>query len=152
MYGNDYTPPGCNVKEECSKTYSLSGLTESSTASSSVISAVQTSPEIQANLAGAKTSQAAAAAQMYSGHEATAAEMAASSKVLILSTPKGAEILVDGNLAGVTPLAFGLLSHGPDKPRVITVRLKGYVTVEKSVIPDGKDVPIGLTLVPDPVK
>lgn len=40
----------------------------------------------------------------------------------------------------------------PDKPRVITVRLKGYVTVEKSIIPDGKDIPIGLTLVPDPVK
>jgi hypothetical protein len=33
-----------------------------------------------------------------------------------------------------------------EAPRTITVKLSGYKMVEKQVIPDGKPIPIGLTL------
>jgi len=66
-------------------------------------------------------------------------------RLLHRSMPSGAEVEIDGNIAGVSPLAFVLIKHG-DSPRVITIKMNGYKTVEKKVVPDGKTIPIGLTL------
>ena len=51
---------------------------------------------------------------------------------------------VDGNKAGVTPIAFVLIKR--DNPRVLTIKLAGYKTVEKTLVPDGKNIPISITL------
>jgi hypothetical protein len=42
-------------------------------------------------------------------------------------------------------VAFVLLKQG-DTPRKVTIKMTGYKTVEKAVVPDGKTIPIGLTL------
>ncbi|HZE25722.1 MAG TPA: PEGA domain-containing protein [Blattabacteriaceae bacterium] len=62
----------------------------------------------------------------------------------MVTQPVGAEVFVDGNLAGKTPIVFNLFRE--EKPRVITVKLDGYKTEERSVTPDGKTIPIGITL------
>jgi len=36
-----------------------------------------------------------------------------------------------------------------DAPRTVTIKLDGYKAVEKTFIPDGKTIPIGLTLEKD---
>jgi hypothetical protein len=33
-----------------------------------------------------------------------------------------------------------------DSPRLISIKLKGYKTVEKVLVPDGKNIPIGINL------
>jgi len=33
-----------------------------------------------------------------------------------------------------------------DNPRVLTIKLAGYKTVEKTLVPDGKNIPIGISL------
>jgi hypothetical protein len=45
----------------------------------------------------------------------------------------------------VTPVNFVLLRHG-STPRTITIKSGGYKTVEKRVVPDGKDIQIVLEL------
>ena len=67
------------------------------------------------------------------------------SKCGIVTTPPGAEIELDGNRLGVSPLALVLLRRG-DTPRIITIKMPGYKTFEKKVVPDGKVIPIGVTL------
>jgi hypothetical protein len=67
------------------------------------------------------------------------------SRCLIITTPAGAEIDVDGNMAGKSPFLFSLLRHG-DVPRTITIKMPGHVTIEKSYIPDGQDIPISVHL------
>jgi hypothetical protein len=67
------------------------------------------------------------------------------SKCAVITNPPGAEIYIDGNKAGVSPMVFVLLKKG-DTPRVITIRMSGYKTMEKSVVPDGKTIPLGLIL------
>jgi hypothetical protein len=57
----------------------------------------------------------------------------------------GAEIDIDGNRVGISPVAFVLLKHG-DTPRTITVKMAGFKTAERKFIPDGKEIPIALTL------
>jgi len=37
------------------------------------------------------------------------------------------------------------LRHG-DTPRTVTIKMGGYKTIEKKVIPDGKVIPIGVML------
>jgi hypothetical protein len=44
----------------------------------------------------------------------------------------------------VTPVAFVLIKR--ENPRNITVKLAGYKTVEKTLIPDGKNIPIAIAL------
>jgi hypothetical protein len=68
--------------------------------------------------------------------------------VIVGTRPTGAKIWIDGNEAGITPMAFVLLRHR-DTPRSILVTLDGYKTVEKRVVPDGKTIPIGVTLEPN---
>jgi hypothetical protein len=63
----------------------------------------------------------------------------------VITGPPGAEIDIDGNKAGVSPLVVMLLKHG-DSPRLITIKMSGYKTVEKKVVPDGKIIPLGLNL------
>ena len=71
------------------------------------------------------------------------------SKCAVVTNPPGAEIYVDGNKAGISPMVFVLLRNG-DAPRVITIKMSGFKTAEERVIPDGKTIPIGLTLEPAP--
>jgi hypothetical protein len=102
------------------------------------------------NSEAAKSSPAAAALAR-TGHVSTPQEDAElvqkgqASKVAVITSPPGAEIDVDGNKAGVSPVVFLLLKHG-DTPRLITIKMSGYKTVEKNVIPDGKVIPLGLNL------
>jgi hypothetical protein len=63
----------------------------------------------------------------------------------VVTTPPGAEVYVDGNKLGISPVAFVLLKLG-DTPRTITIKMDGYKPVEKKFVPDGKTIPIGLTL------
>lgn len=103
------------------------------------------------NSEAAKASPAAAAAAADVGHIQTPAELAElvgkgeASRCAVITSPAGAQIEIDGNRAGISPVAFVLLRHG-NTPRVVTIRMSGYKTVEKQVIPDGKSIPIGLTL------
>jgi hypothetical protein len=106
---------------------------------------------IIANSEGGKSSPAAAATLANIGHVQTPEEMAdrvqagQASRCAVITSPPGAEIYIDGNKAGVSPIAFVLLRNG-DAPRVITIKMNGYKTVERKVVPDGKIIPIGLTL------
>jgi hypothetical protein len=106
---------------------------------------------ILANSEASKSSPAAAAALADIGHIQTPEEMDAlvqegkASKCAIITNPPGAEIDIDGNKAGVSPLVFILLRKG-DTPRTITIKMDGYRTVERSVVPDGNTIPIGLVL------
>lgn len=67
------------------------------------------------------------------------------SRCSVFTVPPGAEVYVDGKRVGAAPMVFVLLRHG-DTPRVVTVKLDGYRTVEKQFIPDGKFIPVGLVL------
>ena len=67
------------------------------------------------------------------------------SNCLIVTTPDGAEIDVDGVKIGQSPLFFSLLSRG-SSARVVTVIKPGYVAITKSYRPDGKDLRINLDL------
>jgi hypothetical protein len=110
---------------------------------------------IELNSEASKSSPAAAAALADVGHMQTPQEIAAlveagkASKCAVVTNPPGAEIDLDGNRLGVSPVAFVLLRHG-DTPRIITIRMSGYKTVEKRVVPDGHIIPIGVTLEAEP--
>ncbi len=103
------------------------------------------------NSEAAKNSPAAAAALANIGHQLSPQELAdlvqkgQASRCAIVTTPPGAEVEIDGNKAGVTPFALVLLRQG-DTPRTLTIKMAGYKTVEKKVIPDGKTIPIAVTL------
>src|ERR1017187_4135336 len=111
----------------------------------------QANPNLVANTEAGKGSPAAAAALAYMGRELSAQEQAEqiqegqASMCAVTTVPPGAEVDVYGNKAGVTPILFVLYKHG-DAPRTITIKMKGYKTIEKNVAPDGKTIPIGLTL------
>jgi len=107
--------------------------------------------QIGANSEAAKGSPAHAASLANVGHELSPQELAElvekgqASKCAVVTVPPGAEIEIDGNKAGVSPLVLVLLKQG-DTPRTVTIKMSGYKTVEKKVIPDGKVIPIGLAL------
>jgi hypothetical protein len=110
---------------------------------------------ILANSEASKSSSAAAASLAELGHVQTPEEMAAevqagqASRCAVITNPPGAEIDIDGNKAGLSPMFFVLLKHG-DTPRIITIKMDGYKTVEKEVVPDGRTIPLGLTLEREP--
>jgi hypothetical protein len=110
--------------------------------------------KLKENSAFGQSSPAAAASLAHDGHALTAEEMAneiksgRASKCAVITSPPGAEVFVDGNKAGITPLVFVLSKR--DAKRTITVSLVGYKTFEKQVDPDGTDIPVGLTLEPAP--
>ena len=106
--------------------------------------------EVKKNSENARNSPAAAAALARDGHMHTREELeelvkqGKASKCAVITNPAGAEVFIDGNKAGVTPFALTLIKT--EKPRVVTVKLAGYKTVEKEYDPDGKVIPIALTL------
>jgi hypothetical protein len=63
----------------------------------------------------------------------------------VVTVPPGAEVYVDGRDGGPSPFTFVLVKHG-DTPRAVTVKMTGYKTIEKTFVPDGKAIPIELTL------
>src|SRR5208337_2403842 len=105
-----------------------------------------------ANSTAGKSSPAAAAATAYSGHAASPQELAElvqhgqASRCTVITNPPGAEVYVDGNKGGTSPLSFVLIKHG-DAFRTVTIRLTGYQTIEQQFVPDGKPIPITLALV-----
>ena len=107
--------------------------------------------QVATNSEAARASPAAAAGLANVGHILNPQELAdlvqkgQASKVAVVTVPPGAEVFVDGNKAGISPLVFVLLKQG-DTPRVITIKSGGFKTVNKMVVPDGKTVPIGITL------
>lgn len=102
------------------------------------------------NSEAALASPAAAASLAQEGHVLDPQELAdavkagKASRCAVITTPVGAEVFIDGNKAGVTPIAFVLMKRAA--PRTITVKMGGYKTVERKYDPDGKTIPIGLTL------
>jgi hypothetical protein len=115
------------------------------------------SPGVEAvvrNSEAGKASPAAAASLANEGHVLSPLELAErvqrgeASRCAVVTVPAGAKVWIDGLEAGVSPMAFVLMRQG-DKPRSIRITLNGYRTVEKQVIPDGKTIPIGLTLEPN---
>jgi len=142
----------------CALPRRASGLSSPSTAT--VIAPSQPGPpapsdpaleQVVTNSEAAKGSPAAAAALASMGHALSPQELAdmvqkgQASRCAIVTVPPGADVEVDGNKLGVSPVAFVLLKQG-DTQRTITIRMNGYKTVEKKVVPDGKTIPIGLTL------
>lgn len=105
------------------------------------------------NTEAGQTSPAAAAALAIDGHILTPQEKAQliqtgqGSRCAIITNPAGAEVYIDGNKGSVTPMTFILAKR--DNPRTITIKLAGYKTVEKTVVPDGKDIPISITMEKD---
>ena len=102
------------------------------------------------NSEASKVSQAAAAQLVRDGQVSTQQEMARlieagqASKTAIITRPEGAEVYIDGNKAGVTPLVFVLIKR--DNPRILTIKLAGHKTVELTLKPDGKYIPLAISL------
>ena len=103
-----------------------------------------TNKALKENIEAGKTSPAAAAQLAQDGHSQTPQEQAQliqngqASKTAVITSPAGAEVYIDGNKGGVTPLVFVLIKR--DAPRTITIKLAGYKTVEQTYVPDGKPI------------
>lgn len=67
------------------------------------------------------------------------------SKCLFLITPGDAEIDIDGKKAGKSPLLLMLAQNG-SVPRAITIKKEGYLTVQRSLTPDGNDIRVSVDL------
>ena len=121
------------------------------TTASAPISA-KTLNQLALNSAEGASSQAESAAKS-EGYHATADQMATlikegkASECVVMTAPHGASVYIDGKPGGTSPLAFDLFRH-PDANRIITVSLKGYKTVVRSVDPNGKEIVLNLTLKP----
>ncbi|HEY3824756.1 MAG TPA: PEGA domain-containing protein [Bryobacteraceae bacterium] len=123
-------------------------------ASSELVNPTKATPalsELVTNSEAAKSSPAAAASLANVGRTYTPQELTElvqkgqASRFAVVTAPPGAEVEIDGKRAGVTPFAGVLLKQG-DTQRTITIKMSGYKTVERGVVPDGKTIPIGLTL------
>jgi hypothetical protein len=105
---------------------------------------------VRENSEAGMSSPAAAAQLAQDGHISTPEELARlvedglASRAAIITSPAGAEVDIDGNRAGITPLAFVLIKRA--SARVITIKLMGYKTIQKTFIPDGKTIPLAITL------
>jgi len=103
--------------------------------------------QLKANIEAAKSSPAAA----HSARTSTPANSedliknGLASKCVIVTDPAAAEVYVDGLKAAVTPFVFVLLKKG-DAPRTIEIRMNGYRTIGKHVVPDGHLITIEATL------
>jgi len=113
----------------------------------------QTQPQMNETMANTKeglTSPAAAAAMASAGHVITQEEKiqavkdGKASRCAVLTDPPGAEVYVDGNKGGVSPMVFFLFRK--DTPRTVTLKLAGYKTVDLPFIPNGKDIPISVRM------
>lgn len=102
------------------------------------------------NSEAGRTSPAAAAQVAHQGRamspqeQVQAIENGQASITTVVTSPSGAEVYIDGNNGGVTPLRFVL--NRRDASRTITIKLADYKTVEKAVVPDGKPISIAIIL------
>ena len=141
-----------------SETYQIKGVlqpTDASKIAHAVLTDSALAGQIAVNNKDSDSSAARAASKSWdiasSGHiltddeELAAVKNGKASLCFIITAPAGAEIYIDGNSAGKSPEGFKLMRHG-DAPRVIAITMEGYVTVEKSFIPDGTDISIRLDL------
>ncbi len=71
-------------------------------------------------------------------------EQRKASYISLSTGPNMAEVYVDGEKIGSTPIDFVLLKH--DDPRVITIKRTGFKTVERTLHPDGNDVVLSIAL------
>ena len=137
------------------ETYQIKGVLEP-TASTVLAREILGDPDLkkqlQTNSAEGQHSDAAAAASIASGtqlrtrqEQTEVLKSGQASRCIIATTPGGAEIYIDGNRAGKSPMAFALIRHG-DTPRVLTIKLAGYMPIEKDFVPDGKDIALDLKL------
>jgi len=151
-----YGKIGVNVSFKDGRVTQINALALSlqATAPSQPTTPAATNPALEGIVANSKVAEgspAAAAAMANVGHVIIPQEQAElikngqASKCAIVTVPPGAEVEIDGNKAGVTPFVIVLLKKG-DTPRTLTIKMSGFKTVEKKVVPDGKNIPIGLTL------
>jgi len=153
-------PPSDNVKAMCDA-HKLSPEMEKAMCGPAPSAGVSSTPadagnqqQLVKNSQAAMSSPAQAAAIAEVGHAPSQQELAVlvqkgeASRCAVVTSPPGAEISIDGNRAGVSPMAFVLIRKG-DTPRVVTIKMPGYKTIEKDFVPDGKTIPIGLTLEKD---
>jgi hypothetical protein len=102
------------------------------------------------NSEASKSSPAAAAQTAQDGRAGTSQELARliekgqASKTEVITSPAGAEVYVDGNKAGTTPLDLVLMKR--DNPRALTIKLPGHKTIENRLVPDGKNILIAVFL------
>ena len=102
------------------------------------------------NSKSSQGSQAAAASLLAEGHVPTQEELqqrvkdGKASTCAVLTTPAGADVYIDGNLAGKTPIVFILIKR--EHPRTLVIKMDGYESNEQTFIPDGKDIPVVVTL------
>jgi hypothetical protein len=125
---------------------SLSGSTGKTTSETYRITNVLQSPGPTKDDSQAALAAAASAAIRAENVRMIAAGQA--STIRILTAPAGAEVDLDGNKIGISPMQFVLARHG-DRNRSIVLKMEGYATVEKQFLPDGKDIPLGVNLQPD---
>ncbi|HEU5232662.1 MAG TPA: PEGA domain-containing protein [Terriglobales bacterium] len=108
--------------------------------------------KIRDNSLSAVSSPASANAAAAMGHVVTPQEAAQlvkqrkASVVAVITAPAGADVYVDGNKVGVSPLVFNVLRLPDKEQRTISVKLAGYKEFDKTIIPDGSRVPIGISL------
>ncbi|MGA2371666.1 MAG: PEGA domain-containing protein [Candidatus Korobacteraceae bacterium] len=148
---------GVRVAEGGKRTFKVSSCIrlEGSTACTSVpMPKAETTPkfvspvgqQLKTNVEASLSSPAASAAGARSPAElAELIKTGKASRCVIATEPPGAEIYVDGLKAGVAPLVFVLLKKG-DTPRTVEIRMDGYRTVEKHLVPDGQLISIPVTL------
>jgi hypothetical protein len=65
------------------------------------------------------------------------------SRGVVLTVPPGAQVYIDGNKAGLSPVSFVLVKNG-DTPHTVTVKLEGFQTVERKINPDGRTIHLEL--------
>lgn len=135
----------CNADFQTATQPKLSPSTTNNDAQSSLLSQVKEN-------AAASTDSPAALAAVASGYPTSPQQTdepikgGNASRCLVITSPSGATLFVDGKLAGKTPLAFYLFRH-QDTPRTLTLKLAGYNTIEKQETPNGHDIVINLSLV-----
>ena len=101
---------------------------------------------VRANVDASKSSPAAVAANQSNPQElAELINNGKASKCVVVTDPPAAEIYIDGLKAAVTPFVFVLIKKG-DTPRTIEIRMNGYRTIDKHVVPDGHLITIEATL------
>jgi hypothetical protein len=139
------------VQREATRPNTLDAVpTQPQKATASVPAQAELMGGLKANSEAARTSPAAAAAMASDGKQLSPQEQVElqkqglASRCAIVTSPAGAEISIDGNRAGISPLVLVLIKR--DHPRVITIKMDGYQMVEKQVVPNGTIIPIAVQL------
>lgn len=109
---------------------------------------------IENGLASNKTQAAAASKSWELAHREKsytdqefleAVKSAEGSACLIITSPGGAQVEVDGLDAGKTPVGFVLMRH-KDAPRAVSIKMDGYEEIHQQFVPDGQDIVLNVKL------